>query len=153
MMPSTVERVPRQTAGFVNDQIHREMRDRVARIASQGPAAIKRRLAELDREWDIERALEANAASVTLAGVALGTAVDRRFYAIPALVGTFLLMHAVQGWCPPLPILRRLGFRTADEIHRERTALKALRGDFRNLDTGNVAGVMRYDHALQAAER
>jgi hypothetical protein len=41
-----------------------------------------------------------------------------------------LLQHAVQGWCPPIPILRRLGFRTADEINRERYALKALRGDF-----------------------
>jgi hypothetical protein len=40
------------------------------------------------------------------------------------------LQHAVQGWCPPIPVLRRFGFRTADEINRERYALKALRGDF-----------------------
>jgi hypothetical protein len=153
MIPSTADRVRRQTADSVNARIYREMRDRVAHVASQGSAAINRRLAELDREWDIERALEANAAGVTLAGVALGTAVDRRFFAIPALVGTFLLMHAVQGWCPPLPVLRRLGFRTAEEIHRERMALKALRGDFRELDTGSPAGAMRYDRAIQAAGR
>jgi hypothetical protein len=29
-----------------------------------------------------------------------------------------------------VPILRRLGYRTQTEIERERTALKALRGDF-----------------------
>jgi hypothetical protein len=29
-----------------------------------------------------------------------------------------------------VPILRRFGFRTADEINTERYALKALRGDF-----------------------
>ena len=29
-----------------------------------------------------------------------------------------------------MPILRRLKFRTADEIGKERYALKALRGDF-----------------------
>ncbi len=37
---------------------------------------------------------------------------------------------ALQGWCPPLPLLRRLGLRTAEEISQERNALKALRGDF-----------------------
>jgi hypothetical protein len=32
-----------------------------------------------------------------------------------------------------LPVLRRLGIRTADEINKERYALKALRGDFKRL--------------------
>jgi hypothetical protein len=59
--------------------------------------------------------------------------VDRRFVAVPLVVTGFLLQHALQGWCPPLPVLRRLGVRTAREIERERTALKALRGDFDEL--------------------
>jgi hypothetical protein len=42
----------------------------------------------------------------------------------------FLLQHAVQGWCPPLALLRRLGVRTRREIDAEKYALKALRGDF-----------------------
>jgi len=42
-------------------------------------------------------------------------------------VAAFLLQHAVQGWCPPLPVFRRLGVRTADEINDERVALKAVR--------------------------
>jgi hypothetical protein len=41
------------------------------------------------------------------------------------VVGTFLLQHALQGWCPPVPILRRLGYRTAREIFEERLALLA----------------------------
>lgn len=49
---------------------------------------------------------------------------------MPAVVAGFLLQHALQGWCPPLPVFRRLGFRTQAEIERERYALKALRGDF-----------------------
>ena len=49
---------------------------------------------------------------------------------LPALVTAFLFQHAIQGWCPPLPILRRMGYRTMREIDIERTALKALRGDF-----------------------
>jgi hypothetical protein len=40
------------------------------------------------------------------------------------------MQHALQGWCPPVPLLRRLGFRTSFEIEEERQALKALRGDF-----------------------
>lgn len=48
-------------------------------------------------------------------------------------VGGFLLRHAVQGWCPPLPVFRRLGARTQSEIDHERYALKALRGDFRGV--------------------
>ncbi|WP_425450405.1 hypothetical protein [Virgifigura deserti] len=84
----------------------------------------------LDREWDIECALEANAASLALAGVALGAFLDRRFLILPALVTGFLLQHALQGWCPPLTFFRKCGFRTAAEIDQERYALKALLGDF-----------------------
>ena len=132
MIPTTVARVPEHTAGHVNEDIRRQTHEEIARIASQGTEAIDRRLAELDREWDIERTLEANAATVALVGLGLGTFVDRRFYLLPAAVAGFLLQHAVQGWCPPLPIFRRLGVRTQREIDDERTELKALRGDFRD---------------------
>jgi hypothetical protein len=79
--------------------------------------------------------LEANAATISLIGVVLGTVVDRRWFVLPAIVGAFLLQHALQGWCPPLPVLRRLGIRTSTEIDYERYALKALRGDFKDIDT------------------
>jgi hypothetical protein len=35
-----------------------------------------------------------------------------------------LLMHALQGWCPPLPVIRKLGVRTAKEIFEEKTAYR-----------------------------
>jgi hypothetical protein len=95
-----------------------------------GRQAIQQRLRELDREWDIERAIEANASSLALIGVALGAFVNRRFLVLPAAVAAFLLQHALQGWCPPVPILRRLGFRTQSEIERERCALLRLLDDF-----------------------
>ena len=41
-------------------------------------------------------------------------------------VAAFLLEHAVQGWCPPLAVLRRLGVRTAHEIERERRGLEEI---------------------------
>ena len=96
MLPSTVDRVPQHTADSVNRRIERRTRENVERAADGGPAAISRRLEALDREWDIERALEANAASIILAGSALGTFVDRRFFALPAVVAAFLLQHALQ---------------------------------------------------------
>ena len=100
------------------------------RIAAEGTDAISRRLRELDREWDIERTLEANAAAITLATLGLGFSTNRKWFYFPAVVSGFLLQHALQGWCPPLPVFRRLGIRTEREINLERTALRILRGDF-----------------------
>lgn len=130
MIPSTVARVRENTDYEINQRIQREIEANVALFAAQGDEAIARRLRELDREWDIERTLEANAATAVLVSSALGFTINRRFLAFPIVIGGFLLQHAVQGWCPPLPILRRLGFRTESEINQERFALKALRGDF-----------------------
>ena len=123
MIPSTVDRVPQHTSDAVNAEIRRQTDENIARYQQMGPEAVARRLRELDAEWDIERTLEANAATVSLIGLGLGTFVDRRFYALPAVVAGFLLQHAVQGWCPPLPVFRRMGIRTQSEIERERCAL------------------------------
>lgn len=129
MIPETTERVEQNTPPSINREVQAGIRESVRWHASH-PAHIQDRLDELDREWDIERTLEANAATLALSGTVLAATIDKRWLALPAIVTGFLLQHAVQGWCPPLPILRRLGFRTAREIEMERTALKALRGDF-----------------------
>src|SRR5581483_3581698 len=152
MLPSTVERVPQHTREEYNEAIRRQTEERVARIAAAGPEAIDRRLAELDREWDIERTLEANAATASLVGLTLGATVDRKWFLFPAVVAGFLLQHAVQGWCPPMPVFRRLGFRTQSEIDEERFALKLLRGDFRNLsssDGKNLGNIKRAMNAIR----
>lgn len=64
----------------------------------------------------IERTLEANAAAVSIGAVLLGLTVNRKWLLLPGLVGGFLLQHAVQGWCPPLPFFRRRGVRTQAEL-------------------------------------
>jgi hypothetical protein len=128
MLPTTAERVEINT----DCEINRRIRERTAAHVAfyRSPVDIAKRLAELDREWDVERTIEANASSIMLAGLGLGFLVEKRFLVIPAAVAGFLLQHAVQGWCPPIPILRRMGFRTQSEIAEERYALKAMRGDF-----------------------
>jgi hypothetical protein len=71
--------------------------------------------------------------------------------ALPLVVQGFLLQHAVQGWCPPVALLRRRGVRTSMEIAEERNALKALRGDYRDIP-GNGSDVGAASRALRAAE-
>jgi hypothetical protein len=129
-LPGTNERVTRHTSNSDNARIRYAMYKHVAAYEYADRVAIDERIEALNHEWDIERVLEANAASVALVGVALGATVNRRWFALPVIVAGFLLQHAVQGWCPPLPLLRKLGVRTAAEIHEEIVALKALRGDF-----------------------
>jgi len=129
MLPSTARRVEMNTEPAINHRIRRHAEEAIHYYASH-PELIEQRLAKLDREWDVERVLETQAAALALAGTMLGLTRDRRYLAVPALVTAFLLQHALQGWCPPVPMLRRLGFRTAAEIASERAALKALRGDF-----------------------
>ncbi len=132
-VPATAERVPVHTDANVNEKIRRRMEQDIAYFGSAGDEAIERRLRELDREWDIERLLELNAASIMLMGLSFAAFVNRKWIVLPAIVGGFLLQHAIQGWCPPIELFRRLGVRTAQEIEQERFALKAIRGDFKNI--------------------
>jgi hypothetical protein len=128
---TTVEpdRVRANTAEEVNDRIDRQIEDHVQFYSGQNEDKIRRRIYQLEREWDIERVLETMAPSLSLAGIALGLTVKKRWFLLPTAVLSFLLMHAIQGWCPPVPVLRRLGVRTRQEIERERYALKALIGE------------------------
>ena len=139
VLPETESRASESTSAEVNRKIRLAMERRVRTLARSGPNAINRRLEELDHEWDIERTLEANASSAVLAGLVLGVTVDKRFFVLPGIVGAFLLQHALQGWCPPLPLFRAMGIRTAKEINEERFALKSLRGDFRVVNSGPTA--------------
>lgn len=118
----TATRVAKHTTPAINRRISLDTYARLERIGNRR-AAIQRRLEDLDQEWDIERAIEMNASSLILAGTVFGLTVSKRFFALPLVVSTFLLQHAVQGWCPPVPVLRRLGFRTEREISDERHEL------------------------------
>lgn len=151
MFPATSRRVQLHTARKVNQKIQSEMEARVARYRNAAPDEIADRLEELDQEWDTERTLEANAATLALTGCALAATVNRRWIALPITVTAFLLQHAVQGWCPPLAVIRRMGVRTQREIDEERTALKALRGDFRQVSTGDGNSIPATD-VLRAAQ-
>ena len=118
------------TPAEINWRIDRQIEDSVRRYAGEPKDIVLRRIWELDREWDIERVLQLMASSISLTGILLSGVRDKRWMVLPTVVLSFLFLHAVQGWCPPVPVLRRLGVRTREEIDRERHGLKVLVGDF-----------------------
>lgn len=142
------DRVRANTSEEINRQIDQDTALRVRAYSQLDSQEITRRIDQLDREWDIERILEANASALAFTGVAFGLMANRKWLAIPCLVLPFLFLHAVEGWCPPVPLLRRLGIRTRQEIDLEKYALKVLRGDFTEEPSLPVA-----EAALQAVAR
>ena len=127
------DRVRARTDPEINQRFDTELERRIRFYATQDRQAISERIEELDREWDIERVLAANAASLSLVGFIFGLTRSRRWFLLPFAVSGFLLLHAIQGWCPPVAILRRRGVRTRLEIEQERYSLKILRGDFETI--------------------
>lgn len=111
-------------------KVRQRTRESVAYHADH-PEEVDARFRALDREWGVERWLQLNSALLSLVGLGLGALRGPRWLLLPAVVQGFLAQHAVQGFCPPLLLLRWLGVRTASEVERERAALKVLRGELR----------------------
>ena len=119
-------RVRRHTPDAAQGCIDRQLEANLRHFARH-PEGIGDRLRQLEREWDIERTLEANAATVSLASIAFHLVTGRRTHLLAGVVAAFLLQHAIQGWCPPLPFFRRRGVRSKDEILQEAFGLRLLR--------------------------
>jgi hypothetical protein len=121
---SSLDRVRSSTASHVNEEIDLQTDINIQRYKGKNKTEILERIQMLDKEWDIERVLEVNASTLALTGLILGLANNRKWLLLPGIVLPFLFQHGLQGWCPPLPLLRRLGIRTRGEIDREKYALK-----------------------------
>ncbi|PPK75159.1 hypothetical protein B0F87_1063 [Methylobacter tundripaludum] len=121
---SSLDRVRSSTASLVNEEIDHQTDINIHRYKGKSRAEILERIQMLDKEWDIERVLEVNASTLAITGLILGLTKNRKWLFLPGIVLPFLLQHGLQGWCPPLPLLRRLGIRTRGEIDREKYALK-----------------------------
>ncbi|HEY8160399.1 MAG TPA: DUF2892 domain-containing protein [Methylobacter sp.] len=132
-LPPETDRVRLHTSPEINKRIDADIDWTIQRYNGASPEEITQRIDELDREWDIERVLETNAATVALLSLTLSKTNSRKWMWLSTGVAAFLLQHALQGWCPPITIFRRLGIRTQGEIDREKYSLKVLRGDFEKL--------------------
>lgn len=143
------ERVRKTTIESSNQSIDNLIISNIEKY-SQSPQLISQRIKDLDKKWDIERLLEVNMSTLAITGITLAYFVHINWLILPAVVLLFFVQHAVQGWCPPLPIFRHFKVRTRPEIDREKYALKALRGDFNNIEfTSNDRGYQ----AFKATER
>lgn len=126
------DRVREHTAPSVNEKIDRDTKARVAESQRSGPVERGRRLAELDREWDVDRGLMLLFSA--LGGLTFTLGITRvrpakRWNGWLSVFATqigFMGVHAAIGWCPPVAVLRRLGLRTKKEVEVERRAIEAL---------------------------
>lgn len=108
-------------------------RENIQRYVDQGEEAIDRRVRELDNKWDMEKTIRFNISVLALAGVLFGTFKKRRWSVLSVAVTAFIAQHLLSKWCPSMPLLKKLGLQTHQEIEREKYALKALRGDFKSI--------------------
>lgn len=130
------DRVRRNTSAITNNEIDEALKDSIRFYATKTRQEISARIDDLEKEWDIERLLAVNMSSLSLTGLGLGFFVNKKWLMLPSIVLGFYVQHSLQGWCPPLPIFRKMGVRTRQEIEQEKYALKMLRGDFDNVDLG-----------------
>lgn len=128
-LPSTQSKVNNATPDHINQKIERETEARINTFKRKDPEAVKQRISELEREWDTECVLEVNMASLALASSIMALTVNKKWAYFSGAVSVFMLQHALQGWCPPLPLIRRMGVRTMSEINLEKQALKDLLKD------------------------
>jgi hypothetical protein len=142
-------RVRKNTNENINQRIDQEISARVRFLSLGDKKDIDKRLNELNTEWDIEKTLEVNASVIALTGIITAAIFNKKWLILPGIVTAFLLQHGIQGWCPPLPVFRRMGIRTKAEIDKEKMTLKAIRGDFSNISPEDE-NLKRADKALKA---
>jgi hypothetical protein len=131
------EHVRKATLNQQNVVIDDLILSNIRKYADKSPIEISERIRQLDKEWDIERVLDLNMSAMALCGITLSIFLSNYSLILPTLLLLFFIWHAFQGWCPPIPILRFFKVRTRPEIDREKYALKAMRGDFKDLANGS----------------
>lgn len=127
LLPPTTTKVKLNTDDRINNEIERKTTDNINNYYGKSEKEIDKRIKELNYEWDTERVLELNFASIVLVSSLLGLLGNKKWMALSGITSLFMIQHSLQGWCPPLPIIRRMGIRTAEEITKEKDALRKLK--------------------------
>lgn len=131
--------VRNNTPPSVNKEIDEEILKNIKYYSDLSEQEITERIKKLDEEWDIEHLLEVKMSALAITGIILSACGNRKWLTLPAAVLGFSAQHAFQGWCPPVKLLRSLKVRTRNELDQEKHALKALRGDYDNLQSPESA--------------
>lgn len=136
----------------VNRRIDARVESCVRSMAERGDrAAMSRYLQQLEREWDLNRAVTVGGAALAALGLLLGSRDGGGWRILGGVAAGILVQHGLLGFSPLSAALRELGVRTRREIDLEKFAIKALRGDFERIpnDGGPLA---RANAALVAAQ-
>jgi hypothetical protein len=120
------DRVRSHTPTHVNWRINHEILGAVTYLSRQSPDVVNNHIKNLDYEWDIDRALMLNFALIGGTVFSLGLTQNRKWFYLLGAQTAFLAWHALSGWCPPVSLLRRMGFRTKTEIETEKRMLLRL---------------------------
>lgn len=111
------------------------LEQRLACLADAGLPAIQDRIVRLDREWTAGRMTKCAIGILIIAGFALTAVFGPWWLILPAVGGAFLLQYLFSRTSWLGKAFHELGYRTSLELDQEKTALKILRGDFRDLPT------------------
>jgi hypothetical protein len=128
MVPATVKHPTLNPAPLVDEAIVSPY-GKPGSYGSAPSGVLEQRLRELDREWDVERLTAATFGLLLLFGLFLVSPGGEHGLVIPAVAAACLLLHALVGWTPIMPLMRVLGFRTPREIAHERHDLEIRRRD------------------------
>jgi len=105
------------------------------------PEVISSRLQELEREWDLERVQDLNNTLYELNGTLLGTILNKHFTQLPVSTTMRLAQEAGNNWNPPAAMFKSLGYRTKEEIEKEKNELLSAKEEVDNDYGFSVAAV------------
>ncbi|NJK86833.1 MAG: hypothetical protein HC906_13515 [Bacteroidales bacterium] len=120
-------------------QIDERTQENIRKYIGKSYYDIYLRIKELEKEWDVERLTQMNLTVLAITGIGLSIFVNRKWITLTTLVLFFYAQHNIQGWSPPISLFRSMKARTRQEIDQEINALKALRGDFKKVETPESA--------------
>src|SRR5947207_8821575 len=116
MIPATTKRLILNPAPSPEEAIGDPAHEAMSGYSAASPGMLRQRVRQLDREWDVERLTAATAGVLLLVGLRLASLWGEQWLVFPAVVAACLLLHALLGWTPALPLFRVLGFRRPQEI-------------------------------------
>jgi len=109
--------------------------DNVRFYGSLGKEGLTERIRSLDDEWDAEKFVLVALSGTSIFGMVMGLVGSRLWRVLTWASLPLLILAGQEKWRPSEGILKTLGLRSRREIYEEKSALKALRGDFKQVDT------------------
>ncbi|MBW8888489.1 MAG: hypothetical protein JF616_12100 [Fibrobacteres bacterium] len=126
------------------------VKDSVRFYGSLGSQSISDRLAALEDEPELETVATLGLAGAGVLALIFGMLGSRLWRLLAWMVLPLIFAHARGRLAAPGQFLKTLGLRSRKEIEEEKYALKALRGDFRDMGESQPEGMPDPASALDA---